>query len=750
MRVDDHVEARPEVAHRGQFLVRHVGERHAVGLERRADPALVLRPAPAVEVQDPGDIEVVRRHVRRGRHRPGAQAEFLQDRVEHRGIGARDDDCTGAEAPSRGFEILFRRRHLHVLQPVAERHQVVVTGMLDHDGVPAAGNAARRNRLPRDGPHRLPERGGVAQFAHHDIARVLEGPAGVVVRRRILRREALDRHVDVRHRAVWLVAADDPVAGLHVDRPALEGARGGVKLHALRHQVVHQRGGVRLPALGGGDDPAVHRTVLPLRHGALVLEPVILEEELAIPRGAVEREEQRRLLDVHVVARTPGDVPRRGIRAIPLPALSTAHRRGVGPVALHLVEAARRVMHVGHEEHVIRGPPVVEPVGPYAGHAALGQFDHVRLGQDPPLVHGDGVDALVVRARARRRVEQRGRLVQVVQDRRLPLQREFLDVARQGQELPHPVPVVVVLDVLAPVHHQLAAIHAGVRLCVVVSVHHLLTAIDLDHRRDDGDDIVPDVLDERHLAHHQPVGQLHQHLRAARFGGVHAAGDVVDGLCPADHLPRLLLRRAPGIRQRVDVASIAIEAADRLLAGDEERNHVAPLLRLADLHEPRARRRRLRDGLEIRVHRLGLIDDAPRTHDVPEVLEGRRYRRRCRQVVDVFRGDARIAQEVPDLLRVLLVDPLLRGGRRREGNGESGSDETSRIDATRHGDPRSSVKNGGARELRVTLRRHRSTRNRAALLIVPAPGQPWPPSDHHFDCSESARSANRTLLLDLM
>ena len=63
----------------------------------------------------------------------------------------------------------------------------------------------------------------------------------------------------------------------------------------------------------------------------------------------------------------------------------------------------------------------------------------------------------------------------------------------------------------------------GALLVEVVGVHLLLAAVHLDHRRDEGDDVVADVLDERRLLDDQAVGQLHQHLGAAGLRRVHAA-----------------------------------------------------------------------------------------------------------------------------------------------------------------------------------------------------------------------------------
>ena len=65
-----------------QLLIGEVGVRHAVGVERRAHPAFVLRARPAVDVADARHVEVVRLHRRRRRDRPRRQAELLERRLE--------------------------------------------------------------------------------------------------------------------------------------------------------------------------------------------------------------------------------------------------------------------------------------------------------------------------------------------------------------------------------------------------------------------------------------------------------------------------------------------------------------------------------------------------------------------------------------------------------------------------------------------------------------------------------------------
>ena len=169
-------------------------------------------------------------------------------------------------------------------------------------------------------------------------------------------------------------------------------------------QLVDGVRGLRLPVLSGGDHPPVARSVFPLVHRTPVLQPVVLQVQLAVDRDVTQREQRRRFLDVDVVARTPLDRRERRVRPEPFAARHRrARRHGVriGTVALDLVEPADRVVAVRDEEHVVRDPAVIEAVRPHAGNAALRHLHHVVFSQHPPLVHRNRIDRLVVRSRPR-------------------------------------------------------------------------------------------------------------------------------------------------------------------------------------------------------------------------------------------------------------------------------------------------------------------------------------------------------------
>ena len=82
---------------------------------------------------------------------------------------------------------------------------------------------------------------------------------------------------------------------------------------ALVTEIVHRNRRVGLTALPCGNHPREGGTVLALLDRTLVLHPVVVEIRLAILRDMIEREENRGLLNVRVVARSPSDEGQRWV-----------------------------------------------------------------------------------------------------------------------------------------------------------------------------------------------------------------------------------------------------------------------------------------------------------------------------------------------------------------------------------------------------------------------------------------------------
>ena len=117
--------------------------------------------------------------------------------------------------------------------------------------------------------------------------------------------------------------------------------------------------------------------------------------------------------------------------------------------------------------------------------------------------------------------------MQIVQHLRVPADIGFKHVAGEVQGQPHRVAVVVVSDVMAPIH-QRRILLTGMRAMPVVEIDHAVAAIDFDDRRDQCNHARTDVLDVRRIVHREPVSKFHQCGRCAGFDRVDRAGDVVD------------------------------------------------------------------------------------------------------------------------------------------------------------------------------------------------------------------------------
>ena len=200
----------------------------------------------------------------------------------------------------------------------------------------------------------------------------------------------------------------------------------------------------------------------------------------------------------------------------------------------------------GHEHQVARRPGVERAAGEHARHAHARHLVDVVPADHVPFVGEDRIEPRVVRAVADGVVvEERARLVQVVQHLRLPVQVGVQHVLRQLERQAHRVAVVVVPDVVARVDRARGRV-VRVLLAPLVDVDDAVAAVGFDDRRDERDDVLADVADVRAVVDGQAVGQLHQRRRRAGFGRVNRAGDVVDR------------RRAPARSRSATASSILI------------------------------------------------------------------------------------------------------------------------------------------------------------------------------------------------
>src|SRR5262249_53971338 len=141
VRKDDHVIFGSQIALAEKFIG-EISVRNAVMIERRAYPSLVLSPGPGVDVADSRNGHLVGLDRRRRCDRPGGKTELLNLRGQTRAIPIRNNERARAKLSAIQFEILFGRKHFHVLILEAKRHQRVVTGVFHNDGSTGSFQAA--------------------------------------------------------------------------------------------------------------------------------------------------------------------------------------------------------------------------------------------------------------------------------------------------------------------------------------------------------------------------------------------------------------------------------------------------------------------------------------------------------------------------------------------------------------------------------------------------------------------------------
>ncbi len=320
----------------------------------------------------------------------------------------------------------------------------------------------------------------------------------------------------------------------------------------------------------------------------------------------------------------------------------------------------------GADEHEIaRAPGVEGAVREDSRHPEPRHLGDVVPAEHLPFVRQDRVEPRVVRPVADGVVvEERDRLVEVVQQRGLRFEEGREDVSGQFEGQPHGVAVVVVGDVLAPVDEGRPVL-LRVSEVPVVDVHLPVAAVHFDDGRDQGDDVVPDELNVRALVHGEAIGELHERGGGPGLGGVNRAGDVVDrdGLSGDPLRLRVVHPDRAGVGELREAPPVLLHRREERLRGNRDDDHLAPLLRRADRADLHPRRGRF-EHPHVAVHFRGIGELARRARHVPQDGLRRRDALRQRQVIHEGRQKESLRRVFPDLLRVLLVDLLGRIARR--------------------------------------------------------------------------------------
>ena len=110
------------------------------------------------------------------------------------------------------------------------------------------------------------------------------------------------------------------------------------------------------------------------------------------------------------------------------------------------------------------------------------------------------------------------------------MQKSGVDVLRELDAHHQAVAIVIMGDVLAPVDGRNAAAAELELFLFLDDVDDAVPAVDFSRRRDQRDDVVTNLLNERRLFDGKPIEELHQHLRASRFRRVNGAGEPINRL----------------------------------------------------------------------------------------------------------------------------------------------------------------------------------------------------------------------------
>src|ERR1019366_7213183 len=223
----------------------------------------------------------------------------------------------------------------------------------------------------------------------------------------------------------------------------------------------------------------------------------------------------------------------------------------------------------------------------------------------------------------------------------------------------HRVAIVVVRHVVAPVRETRRDV-VGVLDVPVVEIHGAIAPVYLHNRRDQGDDVVADVLDIWALVHGETIGELHERRRRSRLRRVDRARYVIDRRRGGRDLVRFRVVEVDRawIGEFRQLSLVRIELRHQGLRRDRHRDHLASFFGRADGEDAHARRG-LREQPHVLVDLLRVRQLGRSAGDVTERDLGRRNRFRGWEIVHERRQEERLRRVLADLLRVLLVDCLL-------------------------------------------------------------------------------------------
>ena len=213
--------------------------------------------------------------------------------------------------------------------------------------------------------------------------------------------------------------------------------------------------------------------------------------------------------------------------------------------------------------------------------------------------------------------------MQIVRDRRAPVEERLEERAGELERQRHAIAIVVMRDVLAPVRQADASVCREIEATILlIEIHIVIAAIHFPDRDDHRDDILADLADVLAFVNGETIQHFDHRFRAARLGGVQRAAQQIHGFAHLDQLSAIGSGKSARISEPAQNGLVFVELCNGRFVGDDCHHHLAALFRLPKAHDLHA----IAGGIDgaIVLRRLGAVGQAPDGSGyVAERLQGR-------------------------------------------------------------------------------------------------------------------------------
>ena len=218
--------------------------------------------------------------------------------------------------------------------------------------------------------------------------------------------------------------------------------------------------------------------------------------------------------------------------------------------------------------------------------------------------------------------------MQVVRDGGTPLEEVLQERARQFEGQRHPVAIVVVRNVLAPVRQTEVGGERQIQLAVLlIEIDVVIATIDFPDGDDHGDHVLADLLYLIAFIDGESVEHLDHRFGAAGFRRMQRAAEQIDRLAPLHQVSAIGGGQSARIGELLQDCLVVVEMRDGVFIGDDAGNDLAAFLGFADGDDFHPLRRRL-DRTKV-LRRLGAVcQSTDGAGHIAKHFQRRRHRRR--------------------------------------------------------------------------------------------------------------------------